>query len=123
MGTVAYPDSWSTASTANSDIKSAYTEGDAFGVYAIDDKGPVQVTNEPMTLTSGGWSGDALFTPGYTYFFYYPYQTGGLAHAGKKGDVVVTTAADFFEEGVANWTPAEDQSSAGNLNASDLQVV
>lgn len=122
MGTVTYPDSWSDASTENSDIKSAYIEGDVFGVYAIDNKGTVQVTNEPMTLTSGGWSGDALFTPGYTYFFYYPYQTGGLAHAGKKGDVVVTTAADFFEEGVANWTPAEDQSSAGNLNASDLQI-
>ena len=126
MGTVNYPTSWNTASTELNSIKSAYAEGDVLGVYAIDADGTVQVENRQLTKTANGWSSEALYVPGLTYFFYYPYGSTGLAHSGTKvvenETVVVTTPEDFFATGISSWAPAADQSTAAKLNAQDLQV-
>lgn len=120
---VTYPDSWSTASTAFSSIKSSYVAtDDVLGVYAIDVNGTVKIENMPLTKTANGWSHNILFAPNLTYFAYYPYSSDGLAHSGTKDSQVVATAEDFFASGISAWTPAEDQNSAAELNVQDLQV-
>ena len=125
---VTYPTSWNAASNELNTIKSSYssTDGDALGLYAIDANGAVVKENERLAKTSTGWADNILFVPDLTYFAYYPYREDGLAHSGTKvvenETVAVTTAEEFFAAGISSWTPEEDQNTAAELNAQDLQI-
>ena len=124
IASVNYPgtDTW-----GNAWIRSAYASGSTVGIYAIDAEGTVKVDNTRLTLNaSGAWVTDEgttqLFTPGLKWFMYSPYKTGGLSHSAKKDGVVVTTADDFFADGIAAWSPNAKQDTEADLLAQDLQV-
>ena len=116
------PSTW-----GNAYIRSDYNNGDEVGLYAIDAQGNVQVDNLKLTRTGGKWvdsnNSTPLYSPGLTWFMYHPWKNGGLAHSGKKGGVVVTTADDFFEDGVSNWTINPDQHLQNDFLAQDLQIA
>ena len=125
VAAVNYP---ATSTWGNAWVKTAFASGDKVGLYAIDASGTVQVGNTPLTLNgSGAWVTDEgttqLFQPGLTWFVYSPYKAEGLAHNGKKDGQVVTTAADFFADGIAAWNPDDEQTSLSELLAQDLQVA
>ena len=121
---VKYP---ATSTWGNAYIRNAYVEGEQVGIYAIDAQGNVQVDNAKLTYTNNAWVDDngstPLYTPGLRWFMYYPWKNGGLAHEGKKNNVTVTTAEDFFETGVTAWVPDNKQNTLTDLIKQDLQIA
>ncbi len=75
------------------------------------------------TYNGSKWTlaGTHKYSPKYQYFAYYPYSTSGLGHV--TGTVASgTTAATFFASGISSFSVKTNQSTAANINASDLQV-
>ena len=140
------PASGTATRTAENQYTTTFTAGDAIGVYAIDKNGHIlpaatnlrleAVTVAASDAASGGsiltWqTADGktpLYIPGGTYYAYYPYQADGYM-AGKVPDtatdplVASTTAADFFKNLTAAWTPSADQSSHDKYTAQDLMIA
>ena len=115
-----YPgtDTW-----GNAFVRSAYVSGNTLGLYAINAEGNVVVDNRQLTYNGTSWdTGGQLFLPGLKWFMYSPYKAEGLAHNGTKDGVVVTTADDFFADGIAAWSPNAKQDTEADLLAQDLQV-
>ena len=132
--------------TAENQYTTTFTAGDAIGVYAIDKNGHIlpaatnlrleAVTVAASDAASGGsiltWqTADGktpLYIPGGTYYAYYPYQADSYM-AGKVPDTSAgplaasTTAADFFKDLTAAWTPSADQSSHDKYTAQDLMIA
>ncbi len=132
--------------TAENQYTTTFTAGDAIGVYAIDKNGHIlpaatnlrleAVTVAASDAASGGsiltWqTADGktpLYIPGGTYYAYYPYQADSYM-AGKVPDTATsplaasTTAADFFKDLTAAWTPSADQSSHDKYTAQDLMIA
>ena len=124
IAAINYP---SSSTWGNAYIRSAYVNQEEVGLYAIDAQGNVQVDNVKLTLTGGKWvdsnGSTPLYTPGLRWFMYYPWKNGGLAHNGKKDNVVVTTAADFFAAGISAWLPNDKQDTEEDLVKQDLQIA
>ena len=132
--------------TAENQYTTTFTAGDAIGVYAIDKNGHIlpaatnlrleAVTVAASDAASGGsiltWqTADGktpLYIPGGTYYAYYPYQADSYM-AGKVPDTSAgplaasTTAADFFKDLTAAWSPSADQSSHDKYTAQDLMIA
>ena len=119
LGTITFDSSWGsnypkTAFSAN--------DNDAVGIYVADANG-LKYSNVKLTLGSDGkWTSASrvLLPENCKYYVYYPYSTSGLANTGKAAN---DDAAAFFASGISKWTPQTNQSTAKNLNASDLQVA
>lgn len=140
------PASGTATRTAENQYTTTFTAGDAIGVYAIDKNGHIlpaatnlrleAVTVAASDAASGGsiltWqTADGktpLYIPGGTYYAYYPYQADSYM-AGKVPDTATsplaasTTAADFFKDLTAAWTPSADQSSHDKYTAQDLMIA
>ena len=132
--------------TAENQYTTTFTAGDAIGVYAIGKNGHIlpaatnlrleAVTVAASDAASGGsiltWqTADGktpLYIPGGAYYAYYPYQADSYM-AGKVPDTSAgplaasTTAADFFKDLTAAWTPSADQSSHDKYTAQDLMIA
>ena len=110
-------------------------EGDQVGMYAVKDDGSTfDKTNIPVTFTDGKWvidhttaQGAVYKWPGYTYYFYYPYNSSATPAnhptAGKGADAAAT---EFFSALIDGWdVPANQSTTAANkaFKNADLQVA
>ena len=119
LGSITFATSW-----GSNYPKTAFAAGDAVGIYVADASG-LKYSNVKLTLGSDGkWTpaSRVLLPENCKYYVYYPYSTSGLANTGKAANDA-NDAATFFASGISSWSPKTDQSSAENLNASDLQVA
>ena len=97
MGDFTFPTSWSNNinATATNKIKSAYANGDQIGLFVVDENKKVRDANIAITYNSStsSWTlpnGETYkFSPQYTYFAYYPYQSSltGLPDVNATVDV------------------------------------
>lgn len=131
LGAINFPTSWSSKYTsATHHLKSAYANGDMMGLFVVDDSKKVIASNVQLSYNGSAWSlpsGSKLkFSPKYSYFVYYPYQsslTGLPAQGASVSDV--TSAKAFFSSAINNWSSsklAPDQSTLAKMNACDLQI-
>ena len=114
--------------------KTAWANGDAVGLYAVESAtGTVKYTNVRLTYSTstGKWSlpenTKIVYTPKYEYYVYYPYSTSGLAHTATAGAkmnsrAAASTSAQFFATGISNWTIPTDQTALATINNTDLQT-
>lgn len=132
--TVSYPQDWVDKYKVNgkSVFNSAYKDGDAIGIYAINARGEVTQANVRATYDGTKWSlpeGVKLRNnTSIHYFAYFPYVTDAdqkLASMPKVGTKVSSDALSsehaFFKGLEDNWE-VKDQSTLEKLNAADLQV-
>ena len=132
--TVSYPQDWVDKYKVNgkSVFNSAYQNGDAIGIYAINARGEVTQANVKATYDGTKWSlpgGEKLRNNAtISYFAYFPYVKDGdqkIASMPKLGDPVspdvLSSAHAFFKGLEENWE-VKDQSTLEKLNAADLQV-
>ena len=116
--------------------KTNYVNGDKAGLYVVDAQGNILTNNAMLTYDGTAWSTNAAmpYSADYDYFVYYPYSSAGLANTSNTPSGArqmsratvfdhASSATTFFAPGIAAWTPAEDQSSAANFTASDLQIA
>ena len=116
--------------------KTNYVNGDKAGLYVADAQGNILTNNAMLTYDGTAWSTNAAmpYSADYDYFVYYPYSSAGLANTSNTPSGArqmsratvfdhASSATTFFAPGIAAWTPAEDQSSAANFTASDLQIA
>ena len=116
LGTITFASSW-----GSNYPKTSFAANDTVGIYVADAK-ELKYSNVKLTLGSDGkWTSASrvLLPENCKYYVYYPYSANGLANTGKAA----TDAATFFASGISKWTPQTNQSTAKNLNASDLQVA
>lgn len=132
--TVSYPQDWVDKYTVDgkSVFNSAYKNGDAIGIYAINARGEVTQANVKATYDGTKWSlpgGEKLRNNAtISYFAYFPYITDDdqkLASMPKVGAMVsqdvLSSEHSFFKGLEDNWE-VKDQSTLEKLNAADLQV-
>ena len=132
--TVSYPQDWVGKYKVNgkSVFNSAYKDGDAIGIYAINARGKVTQANVKATYDGTKWSlpgGEKLRNnTSIHYFAYFPYVKDGdqkLASMPRVGDPVslddLSSEHAFFKGLEDNWE-VKDQSTLEKLNAADLQV-
>ena len=123
---IAYPEDWGGEAF---ELKSAYDNGAAVGVYAVDVNTKKIVTANMKLVydkTAGTWStedDDVLkYNRNYDYYVYAPYQST-LSGGRALGDSYTGSGASDFFSGVVNgWTVADDQSTAEKLLANDLHI-
>ena len=132
--TVSYPQDWVGKYKVNgkSVFNSAYKDGDAIGIYAINARGEVTQANVEATYDGKKWSlpgGEKLRNnASISYFAYFPYVENGdqkLASMPKVGDMVslnVLSSEHAFFKGLEDNWEVKDQSTLEKLNAADLQV-
>ena len=116
LGTITFAKSW-----GSNYPKTSFAAKDTVGIYVADANG-LKYSNVKLTLGSDGkWTSASrvLLPENCKYYVYYPYSPSGLANTGKAA----TDAATFFASGISKWIPQTNQSTAKNLNASDLQVA
>lgn len=132
--TVSYPQDWVDKYMVNgkSVFNSAYKDGDAIGIYAINARGEVTQANVKATYDGTKWSlpgGEKLRNNAtISYFAYFPYVTDDdqkIASMPRVGDPVslddLSSEHAFFKGLEDNWE-VKDQSTLEKLNAADLQV-
>ena len=132
--TVSYPQDWVGKYKVNgkSVFNSAYKDGDAIGIYAINARGEVTQANVKATYDGTKWSlpgGEKLRNNAtISYFAYFPYVTDDdqkIASMPRVGDPVspddLSSEHAFFKGLEDNWE-VKDQSTLEKLNAADLQV-
>ena len=131
MGDVTFPTSWSSNinATATNKIKSAYANGDKIGLFVVDENKKVKNANIVITYNGSAWTlpnGETYkFSPQYTYFAYYPYQSSLTGLPAVNTSVDVSDATTFFNDAISTWEAsklASDQSTLAKLNACDLQI-
>lgn len=131
LGGITFPTSWSRSYTSTTNhLKSAYANGDKMGLFVVDDSKKVIASNVQLSYNGSAWSlpsgSKQKFSPKYSYFVYYPYQsslTGLPAQGASVSDV--TSAKAFFSSAISNWSSsklATDQSTLAKMNACDLQI-
>ena len=132
LGDVIFPTSWSSSinATATNKLKFAYANGDKIGLFVVDENKKVKNANIAITYNGTSWTlpnGETYkFSPQYTYFAYYPYQSSltGLPAVNATVDDV-STATTFFSYAINTWETnklTSDQSTLAKLNACDLQI-
>ena len=132
--TVSYPQDWVDKYKVNgkSVFNSAYKDGDAIGIYAINARGEVTQANVEATYDGKKWSlpgGEKLRNnASISYFAYFPYVKDDdqkIASMPRVGDPVspddLSSEHAFFKGLEDNWE-MKDQSTLEKLNAADLQV-
>ncbi len=131
LGDVTFPTSWSSNinATATNKLKSAYANGDKIGLFVVDENKKVKNANIAITYNGTSWSlpsGETYkFSPQYTYFAYYPYQSSLTDLPTVNATVDVSNATTFFSNAISTWETsklASDQSTLAKLNACDLQI-
>lgn len=131
LGGITFPTSWSNSYTSTTNhLKSAYANGDKMGLFVVDDSKKVIASNVQLSYNGSAWSlpsgSKQKFSPKYSYFVYYPYQsslTGLPAQGASVSDV--SSAKDFFSSAISTWSSsklATDQSTLAKMNACDLQI-
>ena len=131
LGGITFPTSWSRSYTSTTNhLKSAYADGDKMGLFVVDDSKKVIASNVQLSYNGSAWSlpsgSKQKFSPKYSYFVYYPYQsslTGLPAQGAPVNDV--SSAKAFFSSAISTWSSsklATDQSTLANMNACDLQI-
>ena len=132
--TVSYPQDWVDKYKVDgkSVFNSAYKDGDAIGIYAINARGEVTQANVEATYDGKKWSlpgGEKLRNnASISYFAYFPYVKDDdqkIASMPRVGDPVspddLSSEHAFFKGLEDNWE-VKDQSTLEKLNAADLQV-
>ena len=131
MGDVTFPTSWSSNinATATNKIKSAYANGDQIGLFVVDENNKVSNANIAITYNGTSWTlpnGETYkFSPQYTYFAYYPYQSSLTGLPAVNATVDVSDATTFFSDAISTWETnklVSDQSTLAKLDACDLQI-
>lgn len=131
LGGITFPTSWSRSYTSTTNpLKSAYANGDKMGLFVVDDSKKVIASNVQLSYNGSAWSlpsgSKQKFSPKYSYFVYYPYQsslTGLPAQGTSVSDV--SSAKAFFSSAISTWSSsklAPDQSTLDKMNACDLQI-
>lgn len=131
LGGITFPTSWSRSYTSTTNhLKSAYADGDKMGLFVVDDSKKVIASNVQLSYNGSAWSlpsgSKQKFSPKYSYFVYYPYQsslTGLPAQGASVSDV--SSAKAFFSSAISTWSSsklATDQSTLAKMNACDLQI-
>lgn len=131
LGGITFPTSWSNSYTSTTyHLKSAYANGDKMGLFVVDDSKKVIASNVQLSYNGSAWSlpsgSKQKFSPKYSYFVYYPYQsslTGLPAQGASVSDV--SSAKAFFSSAISTWSSsklATDQSTLAKMNACDLQI-
>ena len=131
LGGITFPTSWSSSYTSTTHhLKSAYADGDKMGLFVVDDSMKVIASNVQLSYNGSAWSlpsgSKQKFSPKYSYFVYYPYQsslTGLPAQGASVSDV--SSAKAFFSSAISTWSStmlAPDQSTLAKMNACDLQI-
>ena len=131
LGDITFPTSWSRSYTSTTyHLKSDYANGDKMGLFVVDDSKKVIASNVQLSYNGSAWSlpsgSKQKFSPKYSYFVYYPYQsslTGLPAQGASVSDV--TSAKAFFSSAISTWSSsklATDQSTPAKMNACDLQI-
>mgnify|MGYP004551311853 CR=1 FL=1 len=131
LGGITFPTSWSRSYTSTTHhLKSAYANGDKMGLFVVDDSKKVIASNVQLSYNGSAWSlpsgTKCTFSPKYSYFVYYPYQsslTGLPAQGATVSDV--GSAKAFFSSAISTWSStmlAPDQSTPAKMNACDLQI-
>lgn len=131
LGGITFPTSWSRSYTSTTNhLKSAYDNGDMMGLFVVDDSKKVIASNVQLSYNGSAWSlpsgSKQKFSPKYSYFVYYPYQsslTGLPAQGASVSDV--TSAKAFFSSAISTWSStmlAPDQSTLAKMNDCDLQI-
>lgn len=131
LGGITFPTSWSRSYTSTTNpLKSAYANGDKMGLFVVDDSKKVIASNVQLSYNGSAWSlpsgSKQKFSPKYSYFVYYPYQsslTGLPAQGASVSDV--SSAKAFFSSAISTWSStmlAPDQSTLAKMNACDLQI-
>ena len=131
LGGITFPTSWSRSYTSTTyHLKSAYANGDKMGLFVVDDSKKVIASNVQLSYNGSAWSlpsgSKQKFSPKYSYFVYYPYQsslTGLPAQGASVSDV--SSAKAFFSSAISTWSSsklATDQSTLAKMNACDLQI-
>ena len=131
LGGITFPTSWSRSYTSTTNpLKSAYANGDKMGLFVVDDSKKVIASNVQLSYNGSAWSlpsgSKQKFSPKYSYFVYYPYQsslTGLPAQGTSVSDV--SSAKAFFSSAISTWSSsklATDQSTLDMMNACDLQI-
>ena len=133
LGDVTFPTSWSSNinATATNKLKSAYANGDQIGLFVVDENNKVRDANIAITYNSSTsvWAlptGETYkFSPQYTYFAYYPYQSSLTGLPDVNTTVDVSNATTFFSSAISTWETSKlvsDQSTLAKLNACDLHI-
>lgn len=131
LGGITFPTSWSRSYTSTTNhLKSAYADGDKMGLFVVDDSKKVIASNVQLSYNGSAWSlpsgSKQKFSPKYSYFVYYPYQsslTGSPAQGASVSDV--SSAKAFFSSAISTWSSSKldpDQSTLAKMNACDLQI-
>lgn len=131
LGGITFPTSWSRSYTSTTNhLKSAYAKGDKMGLFVVDDSKKVIASNVQLSYNGSAWSlpsgSKQKFSPKYSYFVYYPYQsslTGLPAQDASVSDV--SSAKAFFSSAISTWSStklAPDQRTLDKMNACDLQI-
>ena len=131
LGGITFPTSWSRSYTSTTHhLKSAYANGDKMGLFVVDDSKKVISANVQLSYNGSAWSlpsgSKQKFSPKYSYFVYYPYQsslTGLPAQGASVSDV--SSAKAFFSRAISTWSStklATDQSTPAKMNDCDLQI-
>ena len=132
--TVSYPQDWVDKYKVNgkSVFNSAYKDGDAIGIYAINARGEVTQANVKATYYGKKWNlpeGVKLRNNAtISYFAYFPYVTdddqkiASMPKVGTKVSSDVLSSEHAFFKGLEDNWEVKDQSTLEKLNAADLQV-
>ena len=131
MGSLTYPTGWNRVNTgAKNKIRTAYASNTSAGLFVVNEEKKVIAANVKLTLSGTSWSlpaGSKLkFSPQYSYFVYYPYQTS-LAGLPAVNTTVsdISSSPKFFTDAKATWKNsklAADQSTLDKMNACDLHI-
>ena len=131
MGSLTYPTEWNSVNDgATYKIWTAYASNTSAGLFVVNEEKKVIAANVKLTLSGTSWSlpaGSKLkFSPQYSYFVYYPYQTS-LAGLPAVNTTVsdISSSPKFFTDAIATWKSsklAADQSTLDKMNACDLQI-
>lgn len=142
--TVNYPTgssrSWNDGSNPVTGPVTTYATTDQFGLFVLDKDNKIFISNQCVTPTAG--SDDASRTldisffksKQFRYFLMYPYISNAELEALVTTEVYnnyyaenatgrPTNADAFFAEVIANWTPANNQSTEANFKLQDLQIA
>lgn len=130
MGSLTYPTGWNSVNTgAKNQIRTAYASNTSAGLFVVNEDRKVIAANVQLTYNGTSWSlpaGSKLkFSPQYSYFVYYPYQTSlaGLPAVNTVSDI--SSSPKFFTDAIATWKSSKivaDQSTLDKMNACDLQI-
>lgn len=131
LGGIIFPTSWSRSYTSTTyHLKSAYANGDKMGLFVVDDSKKVIASNVQLSYNGSAWSlpsgSKQKFSPKYSYFVYYPYQSSLKGLPAQDVSVSdVSSAKAFFSSAISTWSSiklATDQSTLDKMNACDLQI-